>query len=579
MNLRKKNIKQLVRELEFSINSDDFLYTRSLIDNLTSVSKKGLFDAKILYKDKQNAWVDIGFKNLFKVHLSELSEDESKVGNVIQVFIDDIDPYFCNYASASKALDEANWVKVKDIFNNKKTIKGIVENKIKGGYYIKLENLGIAFLPSSQVGFNKDIIDEEPIDIGHELEFLIINVNERNRNIIVSRKELISDKVRMINKEEMKTIHVGTVLEGVVKNIMPYGSFINLGYKDGLLHISDISWYRVDNIFDELSIGDNIKVIVTAVQDDGKRFSLGIKQITADPMKEFNCGDVVSIKNIRLDDNKIYCDVPCKINQNKFFNGCIQVDVDAIDNKEEFLNKLKDLQFSVLEIDTNLRLIKLSNDSLIQDSWDILENKIKQDINHEVFTLIEKDIDNLSIKVSFGNISCNIIYDEISLCDPRSFIKNVEIGSKLDCIITSFNKIKKNIKLSRRALEIPLEKKNILEFAKENVNKPVCCFVDRIIPEGIYILIGDKKYLSFINKYKIRSKKIVESDVIYPILIDVDANSFKFNLSLRRQKIVGSTSTKSTSDDGQKISISDLIDQSELGKLRKKLEDLDNKKE
>lgn len=569
----KKDIKmkQIMHELEFNIPYDMHVYMKSMVENMISISNKGLFDGEVVYKDTKYAWVDINFKSLFKVNLTEL-DSNSLENNKVQVFIENTDPCMCNLASASRALDESNWEKIKIIFNNKETVSGIIESKVKGGYYVALKDLGVAFLPGSQVGFNKDLVDEEPLDIGHELEFMIININERNRNIIISRKELINCNVKNLNKEEMKTIQVGTILEGLIKNIMPYGSFVSLGYKDGLLHISDISWYKIQSPAEIISIGERIKVIVTQVSEDGKKFSLGIKQLTPDPMRLFTIGESVKVNNIEVIDNKVVCNIPCKENPSKMFDAIIQVDTNLIGDTT-FIDKIKDLEFQIADIDTQNRIIKIFNPSLVQDTWDILENIANNNQVIDMFTISGKNFDTLSLQLTFNNLEYKLIYDEIDICNPQAFIQNCNIGDHISCYITSFNKSKKLFKLSRKSVLMNQEKEKILEFADQNINKQVPCIIDRIIPEGIYVLVGKDKYLSFINKYKLGAmSKSNIGDTIEPILLGFDDKSFKFNFNCK----IGKLSKKSTDANEkavkEKTQLHDHLDKDILEQLKKKLD-------
>ncbi|MEM8878422.1 MAG: S1 RNA-binding domain-containing protein, partial [Pseudomonadota bacterium] len=239
----------------------------------------------ILSLEKDVVVIDVGLKTEGRIPVREFgamaANGELKVGETVEVYLERVENALGEAVlSREKARREHSWIRLEKAFEANEKVEGRIFNQVKGGYTVDLDG-AVAFLPRSQV-------DIRPVrDIGPLMEspqpFQILKMDKRRGNIVVSRRTVLEESRAEQRADLVQSLEEGQVLEGVVKNITDYGAFVDLGGIDGLLHVTDIAWRRVNHPSEVLSVGQTVKVRVVKVNQETQRISLGMKQLEADP--------------------------------------------------------------------------------------------------------------------------------------------------------------------------------------------------------------------------------------------------------------------------------------------------------
>src|SRR6202165_1390726 len=240
--------------------------------------------------EKDMAVIDVGLKTEGRVALREFAgpgkESELKVGDEVEVFLDRIENALGEAVlSRYKARREESWGKLEKAFNNNEKVHGVIFNQVKGGFTVDLDG-AVAFLPRSQVDI-RPIRDVAPL-MNNSQPFQILKMDRRRGNIVVSRRTVLEETRAEQRQELVQNLEEGQVIDGVVKNITDYGAFVDLGGIDGLLHVTDIAWRRVNHPSEVLNIGQQVKVKIVKINHETHRISLGMKQLQVlevDPVK------------------------------------------------------------------------------------------------------------------------------------------------------------------------------------------------------------------------------------------------------------------------------------------------------
>ena len=274
-------------------------------DTLSEIAEGEIVKATVLRKTESAVILDVGFKSEGLIPLEEFRDPEAiQPGDEVEVFLESLEDQEGVVVLSKKKADFLRvWEKIKEAYDDDRTVLGVLKRKIKGGVTVDLMGVD-AFLPGSQIALRRvPNVDEL---IGQEYDFKILKLNKRRRNIVVSRR-VILEEVRATKREALKTeLEVGQVRKGVVKNITDFGAFIDLGGMDGLLHITDMSWGRIGHPSELCQIGDELEVKILDIDWDRERISLGLKQLQAYPWEDVAAkypvgsrvrGRVVSITN------------------------------------------------------------------------------------------------------------------------------------------------------------------------------------------------------------------------------------------------------------------------------------------
>lgn len=242
--------------------------------------------------------IDVGLKSDGRIALKEFAqpgqETELAVGDEVEVYIDRMENAQGEVViSRERARREEAWTQLEQAFKNAERVNGVIFGRVKGGCTVDLQG-AVAFLPGSQIDI-RPVRDITPL-IGTTQPFQILKMDKRRGNIVVSRRAVLEESRAEARKELIENLKEGQILEGVVKNITDYGAFVDLGGVDGLLHVTDISWRRINHPTEALTIGQSVRVVVTRFNRETQRISLGMKQLEADPWEGVEVKYPVGVK-------------------------------------------------------------------------------------------------------------------------------------------------------------------------------------------------------------------------------------------------------------------------------------------
>jgi small subunit ribosomal protein S1 len=381
----------------------------ALLKNSFDVTKPGeLVNGRVVEVGKDYVVVDIGFKSEGHIPLNEFQNPEGKVtvlvGDEVEVLV------LSNESPSGEVLlskDRANqlrvWNMLEEAYNSDGTAKGKVVQKVKGGLHV---DVGVpAFLPGSQV----DIRPHRNLDkfVGEEMEFKILKFSRDRGNIVLSRRVVLETERKALKKDTISQISEGIVMEGVVKNVTDYGAFIDLGGIDGLLHITDMSWGRVNHPSEVLNVGQTINVVVLKYDEVNERVSLGMKQLSTNPWEQVEAkyrpgttikGNVVSLADygafVRLDEG---------------IEGLIHVSemswTKKIQHPSKMLNIGDEVEAVVLEVSAENQRISLGLKQLTSNPWEELvkefpvgtkvKGSVRSITDFGIFINVRDDIDGL----------------------------------------------------------------------------------------------------------------------------------------------------------------------------------------
>jgi len=458
-------------------------------DTFADISENTLVEGRVVGMNERDVLIDIGFKSEGIIDRSEFDEDElPKIGDQVEVYLEFIEDASGNtILSKEKADFMRRWKELKDAFEKEKLIKGIIVRRIKGGLIV---DLGVvqAFLPGSQVDVRP--IQDFDIYLEKEIELRIVKFNEARKNIVVSHKIILEDSLKEQREALFKELEVGSIMEGRVKNITDFGVFVDLGGIDGLLHITDLSWGRVNHPSEILDLNDTITVKVIEYDEERKRVSLGLKQLSPHPWEDveikFPIGNVVKGKVVSL------TNYGCFIELEPGIEGLIHHSeiswTKHIKNPSEVYSMGDEVNAKVLSIDIEERKISLGVKQLTPDPWDQIEEKYMVGTIHKViiknltqfgaFAELEDEIDGL---IHVSDMSWTKVVKH-----PKEI---VEKGQEIEVRILEVSRDNRRISLGyRQVLDDPWpELVNYFEAGNE-----VSGEIIRILDKGIIIQLENE---------------------------------------------------------------------------------------
>ena len=288
----------------------DNLITNSFKNN--NIKEKSIVTGEIVSIENDIVTIDVGLKSEGRVSLNEFSRPGQKaevnVGDKTEVYVENVDNANGEtMLSREKAVKQKAWHNLQESFSNNSVVKGVPFNRVKGGMSVDLDGV-TAFLPGSQIDTRQIIKDTKEL-LHKPLDLLILKMDKYRGNIVVSRKAITENELKEQRKELLSSIEEGSIIEGKVKNLTDYGAFIDLGGLDGLVHVTDISWTKINNPSDILELNQTIKVKVLKFDEELSRLSLGIKQLTENPWDTVNdkikVDDVIISKITNIGDNQV----------------------------------------------------------------------------------------------------------------------------------------------------------------------------------------------------------------------------------------------------------------------------------
>ncbi len=380
--------------------------TESYDNTLSKISDKEVVTGTVTSMNKREVVVNIGFKSDGVVSMNEFRYNpELKVGDEVEVYIESQeDKKGQLILSHKKARASRSWDRVNAALENNEVIKGYIKCRTKGGMIVDVFGIE-AFLPGSQIDV-KPIRDYD-IFVDKTMEFKVVKINPEFKNVVVSHKALIEEELEQQKKEIISKLEKGQVLEGVVKNVTSYGVFVDLGGVDGLIHITDLSWGRIQHPDEVVKLDDKINVVILDFDDDKKRIALGLKQLTPHPWDAMDdslkVGDIVKGKVVVIADYGAFVEVAPGV------EGLIHVSemswTQHLHSAQDFMKVGDEVEAVILTLDREERKMSLGVKQLKPDPWDNIEEKypvgsthtatVRNFTNFGAFVEIEEGVEGL----------------------------------------------------------------------------------------------------------------------------------------------------------------------------------------
>ncbi|MEZ4798339.1 MAG: 30S ribosomal protein S1 [Flavobacteriales bacterium] len=434
--------------------AEDHAKLDSIYENtLSTIAEKEVVDGTVVLVNKKEVVVNIGYKSEGVIPVTEFRYNpDLKPGDVVPVYVEQQEDKNGQLKVSHKtARVFSAWGNVNRALETGEIIKGDVKCRTKGGLIVDVFGIE-AFLPGSQIDV-KPIRDYD-VYVGKVMELKVVKINNEFKNVVVSHKALIEAELEEQKKQIMSGLEKGQVLEGVVKNITSYGVFVDLGGVDGLIHITDLSWGRINHPEEVVTLDEKINVVILDFDDEKKRIALGLKQLSAHPwdalQESLQEGQKVKGKVVVLADYGAFVEVAPGV------EGLIHVSEMSwsshLRSAQDFLKVGDEVECVVLNVDKDERKLSLGMKQLMQDPWEGIESRFPVESKHKakvraftnfgVFCELADGIDGL-IHISDLSWSKKIKH-------PSEFC---QIGDEIDVVVLELDKENRRISLGHKQLE------------------------------------------------------------------------------------------------------------------------------
>ena len=422
-------------------------------ETLNKVADHQVVDGKVISVDKKEVVVNIGYKSDGIIPASEFRYNpDLKIGDTVEVYVESAeDKKGQLLLSHKKARLSKAWDRVNAALEAEEIVQGFIKCHTKGGMIVDVFGIE-AFLPGSQIDVHP-IRDYDQF-VGKTMEFKIVKINQEFRNVVVSHKALIEAELEAQKKEIIGKLEKGQILEGTVKNITSYGVFVDLGGVDGLIHITDLSWGRVDDPKKVVELDQKINVVILDFDDEKKRIALGLKQLTPHPWDALDAnlkvGDHVKGKVVVIADYGAFVEIQPGV------EGLIHVSEMSwsqhLRSAQEFLKVGDEVEAVILTLDRDERKMSLGIKQLKEDPWESIETKypigskhnakVRNFTNFGVFVELEEGVDGL-IHISDLSWTKKVKH-------PSEF---TQVGAPIDVIVLDIDKENRRLSLGHKQLE------------------------------------------------------------------------------------------------------------------------------
>ncbi|MEM9900786.1 MAG: 30S ribosomal protein S1 [Pseudomonadota bacterium] len=410
---------------------------------------------RVIAIEAGQAIIDVGYKMEGRVELKEFANPgeapEIEVGDEVEVYLDRVENARGEASiSREKARREAAWDRLEKAYADEERVEGAIFGRVKGGFTVDLGG-AVAFLPGSQVDV-RPVRDAGPL-MGLKQPFQILKMDRRRGNIVVSRRAILEESRAEQRAEVISNLHEGQAVDGVVKNITEYGAFVDLGGVDGLLHVTDMAWRRVNHPSEILSIGETVKVQVIKINKETHRISLGMKQLQADPWDsveaKFPLDSTHTGRVTNITDYGAFVELEPGV------EGLVHVSEMSWTKKNVHPGKIvstsQEVEVMVLEIDTQKRRVSLGLKQTMRNPWEVFAE------THPEGTEVEGEVKNITEFGLFiglpGDIDGMVHLSDLSW-DERGedAIQNYRKGDMVKAVVTETDTDKERISLSIKAL-------------------------------------------------------------------------------------------------------------------------------
>ena len=422
-------------------------------ETLNKVADHQVVEGTVISVDKKEVVVNIGYKSDGIIPASEFRYNpDLKIGDTVEVYVENAEDKKGQLVlSHKKARLSKSWERVNAALDNQEIIQGYIKCRTKGGMIVDVFGIE-AFLPGSQIDVHP-IRDYDQF-VGKTMEFKVVKINQEFRNVVVSHKALIEAELEAQKKEIISKLEKGQILEGTVKNITSYGVFVDLGGVDGLIHITDLSWGRVDDPHKVVELDQKINVVILDFDDEKKRIALGLKQLTPHPWDALDAnlkvGDHVKGKVVVIADYGAFVEIQPGV------EGLIHVSEMSwsqhLRSAQEFLKVGEEVEAVILTLDRDERKMSLGIKQLKEDPWETIEvkypvgskhtAKVRNFTNFGVFVELEEGVDGL-IHISDLSWTKKVKH-------PSEFTQQ---GADIDVVVLDIDKENRRLSLGHKQLE------------------------------------------------------------------------------------------------------------------------------
>ncbi|WP_375408712.1 30S ribosomal protein S1 [uncultured Methylobacterium sp.] len=522
--------------LQRNPSRDDFaaLLEESFLEH--EITEGSVVKGRVVAIEKDVAVIDIGAKTEGRVALKEFNgpgrDDDLAVGDEVEVYVDRIENALGEAViSRDKARREESWVKLEKAFEANERVTGAIFNQVKGGYTVDLDG-AVAFLPRSQVDI-RPVRDVTPL-LGTPQPFQILKMDRRRGNIVVSRRTVLEESRAEQRSELVANLEEGQVIDGVVKNITEYGAFVDLGGIDGLLHVTDMAWRRVNHPSEVVTIGQTVKVKIIKINHETHRISLGIKQLLADPWEGIAQRYPVDAKIKGRVTN--ITDYGAFVELEPGIEGLIHVSEMSWTKKNVHPGKIvstsQEVEVQILEVDPVKRRISLGLKQTLQNPWEAFAEK------HPVGSEVEGEVKN---KTEFG-LFIGLEGD----VDGMVHLSDLDWNRPGEQVIEEF---KKGDMLRAQVLDVDVEKERISLGVKQLGGDPfaeagelkkgqiVTCEVTEVKDSGVDVKIVDTDLTTFIRRAELARDRGDQRPERFAAGEKFDARVIQFDRKVRRVQL------------------------------------------
>ena len=489
--------------------------------------------------EKDVAVIDVGLKVEGRVPMKEFGakakDGQLKVGDTVEVYVERIENALGEaMLSREKARREESWVRLEEKFNKGERVEGVIFNQVKGGFTVDLDG-AVAFLPRSQVDI-RPIRDVTPL-MHNPQPFEILKMDRRRGNIVVSRRTVLEESRAEQRSEIVQNLEEGQVVEGVVKNITDYGAFVDLGGIDGLLHVTDMAWRRVNHPTEILNIGQTVKVQIIRINQETHRISLGMKQLESDPWEGIGAKYPLG-KKIRGTVTNI-TDYGAFVELEPGIEGLIHVSEMSWTKKNvhpgKILSTSQEVDVVVLEVDPTKRRISLGLKQTLENPWEAFAR------NHPVGSQVEGEVKN---KTEFG-LFIGLDGD----VDGMVHLSDLDWNRPGEQVIEEFNR---GDVVKAQVLDVDIEKERISlgikQLARDTVsdaaasgdlrkNAVVTCEVIAVRDGGLEVRLVDHGIETFIKRSDLSRDRDEQRPERFSVGQKVDARVIVFDKKTRKLQV------------------------------------------
>ena len=530
-------------------NDEKLLVTENFADLLAesfseSTSVEGsVVRGTIIAIEADNAVIDVGLKSEGRIPLKEFTapgqDPELQVGDTVEVYVERMeDKDGQALLSREKARREEAWVILERAFEAQERVTGVIFGRVKGGFTVDLSG-ATAFLPGSQVDIRP--INDVSALMGAPQPFQILKIDRRRGNIVVSRRAVLEESRAEARSELVSNLVEGQILKGVVKNITDYGAFVDLGGVDGLLHVTDIAWRRINHPSEALSVGQTVDVQVIRFNQETQRISLGMKQLQSDPwenaIEKFKIGTRLSGRVTNITDYGAFVELDDGV------EGLVHVSEMSWTKKNVHPGKIvstsQEVEVVVLDVDLTKRRISLGLKQATDNPWAEFET------NNKIGEVIEGEINNITEFGLFVGLT-----EEI---DGLVHLSDISWSSSSEEVLEGFNR---GDKVEAKILDIDLEKERISLGIKQLTSNPVAdaaekvrkgdavtCVITAVTEQGLEVRVGDA-LSGFIRRGDLardradqRVERFAVDEKVDAIISQIDNKNNKLTLSIKAREM------------------------------------------